>query len=84
VGEEKTERRSVLLKGRESLEDEVEGEDWAGREVEAVIEAIRFAAAAPTTDLIGLGFLALVLRSTRRLVELDCTGVEHLWSWGKR
>jgi len=82
VGEERTERRSVLLKGRETLEDEVEG--WAGREVEAAVEAIDFTAAAPATDRFGLVFLVLVLRSTRRLVELDCTGAEQLWSWGKR
>lgn len=64
------------------MEDEVEG--CAGREAEAAVGAIDFTPAAPATDRFGSRFLALVLRSTRRLVELDCTGAEQLWSWGKR
>jgi hypothetical protein len=66
-----------LLKGRESLDDEVEG--WTGREVEAAVEGVDLTStAAPATDR--FKFLALVLESTSRLKFHCAAGVEQLWS----
>jgi len=88
VDEGRTERRSVLLKGKDGLPVDDETEDWAGREVEATAEVIDFltasTAAAPASEAFESRFLAPVLRLASRPVVLDCAGVQQLWSWGNR
>jgi len=86
VDEGRTERRLVLLKEKDGLDDEIE--DWAGREVEGTAEVIDFltasTAAAPASEAFELRFLAPVLMLASRPVELDCAGVQQSWSWGNR